>query len=235
MLGWHREIAERWQLSADALRPALATGECPLCRMLVQATDDLTGLLLRAEELPGSMCDETREARGFCGIHAWRLLEAGAARGLPAMGVVRPVRDVLAHALSALALYGERSDEDRLDPAVFKRTTRHGWTRRVARRLEPGRKCPVCLAVKLIDETLGYQLLALLGQEDIRAGYHADSALCLPHFRWALQAAGDKATLDCLVEAERERLRSLLSDRSGEGRVAALAHVAGVRWAVTVR
>jgi hypothetical protein len=75
--------------------------------------------------------------------------------------------------------------------------------------------------------------MALLGQEETRAGYRPDSALCLAHFRWALQAAGDKATLDCLVEAERERLRSLLSDRSGEGRVAVLAHVAGVRWAVT--
>jgi hypothetical protein len=110
--GLAREIAERWQLSADAVRPALAKGECPLCRMLVQATDDLTDLLLRAEEIPGSMCDETREARGFCGIHAWRLLEAGAARGLPAMGVVRPVRDVLAHALSALALYGRRCSSE---------------------------------------------------------------------------------------------------------------------------
>ncbi|HEV8439555.1 MAG TPA: DUF6062 family protein [Methylomirabilota bacterium] len=228
-----KEIAERWRPSTDSLGPLLAMGECPLCRMLVQPTEDLMDQVVSAEQLPEPMRELIRGARGFCPVHAWRLFEAGEARGVPAPGLVRSIHGVLEYALSAMEVYGERTAETRLDPAGFKRTVRHGWTKRVARRLAPNRKCPFCLAVKLIEHTLGYQLIALLGRDEIRAGYRSHSALCLPHFRWALDAAGDKATLDCLVETERKRLRAVVSDRTAAGSVATLAHVVGVREAVT--
>jgi hypothetical protein len=229
------EIADRWYLSADALRRVLAEEGCPLCRLLGQAADDLMDRLLSSLSLPEPMLEQTREARGFCSDHAWRLFEAAAARTLPAAGVVQSMRDVLAQALAALGLYGKGGAEGQLDPAVFKRTIRHGWTKRLARRLEPSGRCPVCLALKRIEETLGYQLVTLLGREDLRVGYRSDAALCLPHFRWVLEAAGDKAVLDCLVEAERERLESMLSNRTGEGWAKVLGHVVGVPWAVAWR
>lgn len=225
-LGLAQEVAELWGLSPERLNRVLSGAGCPLCHALVGAVADFMDRLLGVRALPEPVIREIRAARGFCPVHAWRLHREAVERGLPATGVVGSIRDVLAQALAALGLYGEGGTA-RLDPTVFKRTVRYGWTKELVRRLEPKEGCPVCLGVRRIEETLGYQLLALLGRHEIRAGYRSDSALCLPHFRWALHAA-DKATLDCLVEAERERLASLLSDRSNPGWSPSLAHVVGV-------
>jgi hypothetical protein len=232
--GLARAVLSRWRMSADMLHSAPVKGECPLCYTLVQATDDLMADVLGAPGHPDVAGEQVAEARGFCGIHGWRLLEAGLGCGRPPVAVIRSIREMVIDAVSALDQYGAAGAEARLDPKVFKRTVRYGWTKRVARRLEPTKACPVCIAIQLIDEGLGYQLIELLALRDVRAGYQTEWALCLPHFRWALHTAQDRATLDCLVKAERERLRSLLVDQSLD-RWSTLAHVMGARWAVLGR
>jgi hypothetical protein len=87
----------------------------------------------------------------------------------------------------------------------------------------------LCLLSQRIQETLGYRLLELLGDAATRAACGPRSALCLPHLRWALDAAGDKNVLDRLVAVEKVRLESLLADRASAGSAAALAHVVGSR------
>jgi hypothetical protein len=223
------EVAHHRHVSAEALRQELARGGCPLCRLLGPA-DDLLIRMPQARTLPPDTHQQVREARGFCTPHAWWLLGEAASRALPAEGLSRSVRDVLAKSMRALDLYGADHAEARLDPTVFRRTARHGWTKRVAGRLQPIGRCPRCPGPKRIQEHLGYESLALLRQDQLRAARGADAALCLP--QWALQEAGEKAVLGCLVGAERARLESLLGGATRKGGAAELAHVAGAPCAL---
>jgi hypothetical protein len=148
-------------------------------------------------------------------------------RKLAATAISRALADVLGAALAGVGYYGDRHPEARLDPAIFKRTVRHAWTKDVARRLSPAGPCAVCLLVKRIEDTLGYRLFELMRRDDVQAAYTPQSALCLPHFRWALDAAGDKAVLDRLVLVERRCLESLVAQDLRQGLGAILAHVVG--------
>ena len=47
------------------------------------------------------------------------------------------------------------------------------------------------------------------------------------HVRWALHAAGEKPVLDCLVEAERQRVEALLAGAPTTDWRTGLAHLAG--------
>jgi hypothetical protein len=72
-------------------------------------------------------------------------------------------------------------------------------------------------------------------EDEVRATYTPASAPCEPHFRWPLQAAADKTVLDCLVAAERRRVKALLAAEPGAGWRAGLAHVAGAARVMTAR
>ncbi len=170
--------------------PAEDAGErlagCPLCLLVQRAADDLLARWLPARRLPETTELQIRRAQGPCAPHAWWLLAGATERNQRAEGLARAMVDVLDAALGALRSYDEDGDAGGLDPTVFKRTVRYAWTGRIAPRLARTGACPVCLLLKRIQETLGYRLLELLRCPELRASYSARAALCLPHFRWAV-------------------------------------------------
>jgi hypothetical protein len=224
-------LAAEWsvepRLSNTVLLDVLGEEGCPLCLLVQRAADDLLARWLSARRLPETTELQIRRAQGLCAPHAWWLLAGATERNQRGEGLARAMVDVLDAALGALRSYDEDGDAGGLDPTVFKRTVRYAWTRRIARRLVRTGTCPVCLLLKRIQETLGYQLLELLRCPELRASYSARAALCLPHFRWAVDTAPDKDLLDRLVETEQKRLQSLLRDGRNRDWASALAHTTG--------
>ena len=210
------EWAELCRVTAEQLRTTLSEEGCPLCRVSAHVAERLCAAMLEARHLPPSTEQQLHRAQGFCTLHVRLLLDAVRSLALPAEGLHRAVLEVLAAARAALRLYGATRPEARLDPAVFKRTIRYGWTKNVARKLAPTGRCAVCLILKSVDERAGYRLLELLGRHDARSRYGPRSALCLPHFRWVLDHAAEKLVLDCVVQAEQGRLEALVDEPLAE-------------------
>jgi hypothetical protein len=182
--------------------------------------------MVETRRLPSSTEQHVHRAQGLCTMHARSLLDAARSLAVPAEGARRALLDVVVAARGALRLYGATRPQSHLDPAVFKRTIRHGWTKTVARKLAPTGPCPWCLILKRIDETAGYRLVELLGREDVRSAYGPRTALCLPHFRWVLDHAAEKVVLDCVVQAEAGKLETLMAGPMAE-LSSYLVHVVG--------
>jgi hypothetical protein len=224
-------LAAEWSvepsLSQTVLLELLGEEGCPPCLLVRRAADELLARWLSARRLPETTELQIRRAQGLCAPPAWWLLAGAAERGSLGEGLSRAMVDVLDAALGALRSYEKDGDAGGLDPTVFKRTVRYAWTRRIARRLARSGTCPVCLLLKRIQERLGYQLLELLRCAEVRALYSARAALCLPHFRWAIDRAADKDLLDRLIDVERTRLESLARDERNRDWSSALVHATG--------
>jgi hypothetical protein len=226
-------LRSEWSLqcrvSDERMRAALADDGCPLCALSGRVTKHMLIAMLRADRYPAATARQIHRAQGWCPAHAWLLLDAATAEDLPAHGVFDALIALLDDAHRSLAAYGGHGLEDRLDPSIFKRTLHDDRIKGVRRRITPRGRCMICLLIKRIHEELGYQMLTLLGAAEVRTGYGWRAALCLPHFRWALEHTADTAVLDCLVEAEARRLASLLTQASVSELRACLAHAVGSR------
>ena len=220
------ELTDRPAISAQAVRKVLEQGGCALCGLLEPLVDGVLMEWLGARHLSPMMRASVRGAHGFCAPHAWWLLAEGAAQSVMAAGLDYAVRMLLVDVQRAVEAYWPDKAEGDLHSGRG-RSERASEAESVMARLSATARCPLCVDVRRLEETVGGQFLALLRVDELRTMYTPASALCMPHFRWALRAALDTTVLDCLVAAERERVETLLAVGPGAGWRVGLAHLAG--------
>ena len=167
----------------------LASGRCPICHAL--AADERRWLDSFRRE--GRRDPATRRrffaAGGFCSRHAWLLhgLVADAEGGAA-------IADV----------YGALADRDLAESIMPSAARERPRTRGMLRRTG---ECPACLAAADALDRKTHFFRELLGGSAGRERYERSAALCLPHLRSAIAAAGrEDETSTYLLRDWRRRL-----------------------------
>lgn len=191
--------ARREDLVFARVREALASGGCPVCRLVTHAVQRFLDNFLYERVNDPEMRDELRASWGFCPEHAWAL----PAQRNPVLGVAIVYRDLV----GAL--------RDRLDAALRSRPGR----RRAAESalhllLGPVAPCPACLHRQRMEEVYVASLLEHSADPHVRQALAGPAPLCLHHLVLAASLAKSAEQLKRLLEDQRQALARLEADLS---------------------
>ncbi len=151
---------------------------------------------------PGTRDDIVR-SMGFCNRHARQLVEHGGALGIAIIH-----RDLVGRALEAIESADFRKSRARVFPHSLAQTPMHG----LVEALSPKERCPACRHGRAVEEIYLQALVSHLGE--VENLMREDNALCLPHFRLALEFVQDRETFRSLSEWEGMALRRMDAELS---------------------
>lgn len=170
---------------------ALAEPGCALCHLEAKAVARYLEGLVYENANDYKVRAAVVQARGFCNRHAWQLRECHGA----ALDVAILYGDVLKLWLRALEATPPPTPSPR---GVFARLQtllrlqpRGGRAHALAASLAPQRPCLVCAVEEATTAAYSQELLAHSADADLQSRYRDVGGLCLPHFRRALECAGE--------------------------------------------
>jgi hypothetical protein len=169
---------------------ALTRPGCPICRLREAAVASfLDDLIYERVNDPGTR-DDVMRSMGFCNRHARQLVEHGGALGIAIIH-----RDLVRRALKEIGRGRFRKNRARVFPSASPSPMRG-----LVEALSPRAECPACRQGETVE---GIYLQALVSHlEEVRELMREDNALCLPHFRKALEFVQDEKAFQLLAEWE---------------------------------
>lgn len=195
------------------LRDALAAPGCALCRLVQRGVQRFLDFLVYEKVNDPQVRHEVRQARGFCNLHAWQLVEQ---RGALSIAILH--RDVLQNAMRIL----QEGDLKATPASALSRVratlgagANSSSAEVLASRLAAQERCPACRLRERVEGSYSEVLLEYIDDPAIVAGFREGDGLCLPHLRQVLQRTNDAAAAQKLIVLELEtweRLRGELDE-----------------------
>jgi hypothetical protein len=206
-------------LTAQALKRALASPGCPLCR--IARTIETRQLERLLWENVNDVDTRVRlaESLGFCARHAWQFLRLHLDERSDALGKSIVFEDLIERVRRAMAGLGENVCNQAPGTDRWSRLRRRlgphaaqpaGQKRRQA--LTPVRGCPTCEMGSLVTEHHALVLVTALASAEWQQLYAASDGLCLPHLRLLLHATAADPGLAYLLDETGARLARLQAD-----------------------
>lgn len=191
--------ARRHDLVFARVREALASGGCPVCRLVTHAVQRFLDNFLYERVNDPEIREELRASWGFCPHHAWAL----PAQRNPVLGVAIVYRDLVG------------TLRERLDDVLRSRTRRRRATEAAVHlALRPAAPCPACLHRQRMEEVYVASLLEHSADPEVRQALAGPAPLCLPHLIVAASVARSAEQLTRLLEDQRQALARLEADLS---------------------
>ncbi len=182
------------------IKEALTKSGCPVCQLELRAADSAIDTLLWESVNDVPTRHQLNAARGFCRIHADKMVRNGAALGVSIM--MRSVINTVAEILSAGTFLGSPGLAMRRKLSVFNHNGNPA-TAEVEKTLSPQSECPICIAQHAAGIRYLQTLVALFtGENSLAEDYRHSDGLCLPHFRQALDFVSDAETFNALADAQ---------------------------------
>ncbi len=185
------------------LEEALAQPGCPICRLREAAVANfLDDLIYERVNDPGTR-DDIMRSMGFCNRHARQLVEHGGALGIAIIH-----RDLVRRASKAIESAKFRQNRGLGILPAQSQPPMQGLMDALA----PREECPACRHGRSVE---GIYLQALVERlDDVQALMREDNALCLPHFRRALEFVRDEKAFRALAEWEVAALKQMDAELS---------------------
>lgn len=153
--------------------------------------------------------DRLRASRGYCREHAWLAVDKhlGDALGFAIIyhdvlgAVLRQLDAVLTAPTQGLAALQRRISEKVM-----------GLVGSVTRVISPQKECPACRDRDYIRSLIITALVKELSDPKVVEALNTSDGLCFMHLRLALEAVGDPAGFEKLLEIHRAKLESLRAE-----------------------
>lgn len=164
----------------DELQAAYRAAGCPICSLLTKSERRYIDITLYEHVTDVKWRTEVRAARGFCTLHAERVLSIGRS-ALGASLVAADILQTLRSELPSQSIGGSTLGRLR---AAF------GANNSLVAVLRPQQPCPLCAYLADLGRVYVVALLDDLQTEDGRAQYEQSAGMCVPHLTMAAQHGG---------------------------------------------
>jgi len=168
---------------------------CPACRLVTQDSRRHLNAILYEQVTDPDTRRRLRASWGFCGWHAWMLLEVENSPSGAAIIYEDLVRTVIDR-LGRLSARSRRAAFVSLLPWLEQRSV-PSRTPNLYRRRE---LCPVCESTAAAEQGYLQTLARFIGEPDLRLAYASSDGLCAPHAVGAIEIVRDSAELRELLD-----------------------------------
>lgn len=168
----------------DELQAAYRSAACPICTLLTRSERRYIDITLYEHVTDVKWRGEVRAARGFCALHAERVLSIGRS----ALGASLVAGDILKTLRGELPGHGSSAGGGAFGKlrAAFGGSGGSG----LSAVLRPQQPCPLCAYLEDLGKVYAAALLADLETNDGRAQYEQAAGLCIPHLIMASDRGG---------------------------------------------
>lgn len=181
---------------------------CPVCRLVTQdSRRHLTAILYEQVTDPATR-RRLRGSWGFCGWHAWMLLEIENAPSGAAIIYEDLIRAVIDR-LRRLASRSRRAPFVSLLPWLEPRSAPGRAPSNLYRRRE---LCPVCESTAAAEQGYLQTLARCIREPDVRLAYAGSDGLCAPHAVGAVELVREGVELRDLLELTLEKWARVRDD-----------------------
>lgn len=198
-------------LTYFALLQACTEPGCPVCRLEQQAVEWYLSHLFYERINDDPVRAHLRASLGFCREHTQWVLDSG--MGV-ALGMSIIYQDVLKTVLKRFSV--EKTPLNKI-PAIS------WWMQRMPAKLttvlekiqeaaKPRETCPACLQRERAAQMALSTLANEISEVELQEAFRQSDGLCLPHLRQICAQMRDGASLDILLQVEREKLEHLYAE-----------------------